>query len=169
MKFIYIKIFFCVTAFFSALELETMLSELNLPFKISIIETTKPHALGYFNVFAYDFIQLKSSAKNIKNVFIVPELVDKDGSYSGGKTSAIGGTIAVVYSILGYDERNRAVTKHEIGHELGAKHNTDPCNVMNSQPCGLLFNSRSKKEIYRKQFHDKTLNKINFRKLMNEA
>lgn len=55
------------------------------------------------------------------------------GGLSGGKASH---GIANV-GIVGVEPRDTEVIAHELIHLLGVHHNTEPCNLMNEQPCGF--------------------------------
>lgn len=168
MKLLIIKLIFLITPGFTALEIETYLSQFSLPIVVKEYSFGESGSLKTFGDFLYILKELKLGNLRTKFIWILDPLTDLVNQYSGGEAE-LKGTVAVVYDVPNYNKRNIQVTAHEAAHTLGAKHNTDFCNLMNTQPCGELFNSRSKKEVYRAQYKNGNLKNKNFRKLMRQV
>lgn len=113
-------------------EIATRLSVI-APTRIELVDLANPQPVDKFRNLHYAIVKMKTRRQ--KTIFLHAPYI---GGLSGGKANSVTG-IADVAIVEGYDERNLQVILHEIGHLLGMKHNAEPCNVMNVQPCGLSF------------------------------
>lgn len=130
MKPVILKLILAVSGYtIPVAELGSTLSQI-APVEIEVIDLANPQPDLY--QLHYSLVEAHAKAKCV--VYLHQSFT---GGLSGGKANLKFG-IANVGIVEGYDERNRQVILHEIGHcVFRLKHNLKECSVMSPQPCGL--------------------------------
>lgn len=116
-------------------EIETRLSVI-APVKIIATNIADPIPVDAFYSVHYRIVD---ALINRPTVILHAPFTDFMGSFLSGGKAYVFQRIATLSIVLGYDERNLAVTLHEIGHIFSLLHNETECSVMSPQPCGLDF------------------------------